>query len=239
MKNKWKDFWQKYRIVNVAHDGDLLYQCGLTVGGKPIGNELFASIISDISAGLELDRNDCVLDLCCGNGMITFELAKKVQSIIGIDFSREYISNANKYKKDENIEYILHDITKLNEIKDVLELKSINKVLLYGSLAYFTSKDFEVILDNLSRYSKHITTIFIGGILDRKKIWKFYDTPARKFDLLIKTVLRNDPGVGKWWAKSCIKKLSAKKGYSCCYLGQNPLLHTAHYRFDVVLTKEK
>ena len=239
MKQKWEDFWHKYRIVDIKSDNDLLYQCGMTVGGKPIGPDLFGYIIQDISTGLELTAHDRVLDLCCGNGMITYELGKKAHSITGIDFSPEYLNNANKHKKSPTIEYILHNVTKLSEIGELLREKRINKVLLYGSLAYVSKEGFEDILLDLHSLTQPFTKIYIGSILDKQKKWKFFNTLSRKFALLKLMLFNDDPGIGNWWSRDSIQRISREKGYSCRIRDQNPFLHTAHYRFDVVLTKEK
>jgi len=58
------------------------------------------------------NEDDCVLDLGCGNGALTFDLAKKARFVKGIDRSRENIEYCNKKYSKENIEYIVGDITK-------------------------------------------------------------------------------------------------------------------------------
>ena len=40
---KWRRFFQTYRIIEIKDDKDLLYQVGTTVGGKPI-SEITASV---------------------------------------------------------------------------------------------------------------------------------------------------------------------------------------------------
>ena len=65
--NKWKVFFQDYRMVDINDDNDLLYQVGLTVGGKPISEQQFQELIESVVVNLELRKGDCLVDLCCGN----------------------------------------------------------------------------------------------------------------------------------------------------------------------------
>ncbi|MBP1909345.1 methyltransferase domain-containing protein [Methanolobus bombayensis] len=64
---------------------------------------------------LGLNDNDNILDLGCGNGLLSAKLAEKVPhgKIIGVDSSSSMIEQAEKHKKN-NMEFLLCDITKLN-----------------------------------------------------------------------------------------------------------------------------
>ena len=110
----WKTFWELY--PRRAHDNDLLKQVGRTVHGKPISSLQFSTMLGDIFNLLELDRNDVVLDLCCGNGVITKEVAKKCKHVVGIDFSDYLIQQANKSNKLANVEYRNLDVRELGRI---------------------------------------------------------------------------------------------------------------------------
>ncbi len=54
-----------------------------------------------------IDRNDRVLDIGCGNGALTFDIAKKAEAVTGIDLEEHNIQYANKHYKRPNIEYVL------------------------------------------------------------------------------------------------------------------------------------
>lgn len=236
---KWKDFFQKYRIIAITNDEDLLYQVGKTVGGSPITNEQFRALTKSIQKALQLTDKDRMLDLCCGNGVMTYEFAKVVEEIIGVDISAPYIQNANKYKKAINISYHLADATDLEKLVNKLTTKAFNKVLLYESLAYFTPKDMKKILASLSRLAASDFKMMIGSILDQKKKWVFFNTLGRKITYIFQNkLLGRDKGLGRWWTEKEIKTIANKFGYNCLFIDQNPILHTAHYRFDCVLTKK-
>jgi len=238
MKNKWHDFFQKYRITETSTDEDLLFQVGTTVNGQTISKRQFEAIIDDISSHLQLQDNDQLLDLCCGNGIITYELSKKVKQVIGVDFSDPYIKVAQQLKNNHNTLYMLHDVTHLDQLK--IHIQKCNKVVNYASLAYLTPVQFKKILGDLSLMTSSDVKIFIGSILDKSKIWKFFNSPKRKITYLFKHVLlRKDPGLGRWWTKKEIEGIARQAGFECKFFTQRPLLHTAHYRMDVLITRNE
>ena len=231
----WKSFWQSYRMIDIRSDDDLLFQVALTVNGKAISKEIFDTIIQSIKKGLDLNSSDILLDLCCGNGIITYELSKLVSKVIGIDFSVPYIENARKFKSSDNITYILHDVTELGS----LELPKATKILLYGSLAYLNADQVDKIFQALNKIGNKWVIIYFGSILDKSNIWNFFNTTKRKIVyLLFYRMLGRDPGVGKWWSKSEISSLAMKHGFECNFIPQNLILHTAHYRFDVIISRK-
>lgn len=235
---KWIDFWQNYRNVPIKDDNDLLYQVAATVAGKPIGKDIFNYIVSDIGNNLKLNDSDNLLDLCCGNGVLTYEISKKVKSVTGIDSSKLYIENANTYKKTSSIDYVEMDILNIGTIDKIFSRK-FTKVLFQSAIQYIDKKEFEIILGNLYNLTTDDVIIFIGNVLDYSRRYKFYDTVGRKFQyLFLKQLFNKDLGLGNWWEKSTLLKICNNKGFDCIFLAQNPILNTAHYRFDCILTKK-
>jgi cyclopropane fatty-acyl-phospholipid synthase-like methyltransferase len=234
---KWANFFQSYRDIPIKDDNDLLYQVALTVGGKPISNKIFNCIIVDIENNLKLNHSDYLLDLCCGNGVITYEIGRKVYRIIGLDSSKLYIENAKAYKITSSIEYIEMDIINIDKISRIGAQK-FNKVLFYGSIAYFTKQELKIILGKLYNLTSDDVIVLIGSILDYSKRFKFYNTVSRKWHYLLYVIFNRDLGLGTWWRQSEILEISQENGFKCTFLQQNPSLSTAHYRFDCILTKE-
>lgn len=64
---------------------------------------------------IEMNINSIVLDLCCGTGDISYFLSKKkeVEKVIGVDFSKNMLKIANEKNKNDKIDYIFADCTKL------------------------------------------------------------------------------------------------------------------------------
>ncbi|MBU1147838.1 MAG: class I SAM-dependent methyltransferase [Candidatus Omnitrophica bacterium] len=57
-----------------------------------------------------IKEGDRVLDVGCGNGALSFDLAMKAAFVTAIDINREHIEHCLKKYKKENIKYILDDI---------------------------------------------------------------------------------------------------------------------------------
>ena len=234
----WKIIFNTYRVVPIENDSDLLYQVGTTVGGNPVSRAQFDAIVNSIKVGLRLEKDDSLLDLCCGNGIITFELAKRVKMVTGVDGSTPYIANARAFKNADNIRYVLGDVVNVETWKEELLGSRANKVLLYASLAYLAPVDFGRILSELKVITESDTVIMIGSILDAKRKLNFFNTFKRRMIYLFKyRLLGKDAGVGRWWTRHEIETIAKKNGYTCEFIHQNPVIHTAHYRFDVILTR--
>ena len=236
---EWRDFFQTYRLVDVSNDSDLLYQVGASVNGKPISTVQFTAMINDIETKLELKQDDVVIDLCCGNGVLTFEIAKHVQRVIGIDGSAAYIKNAQKFKNSRNIKYILSDITDFDNIKRQLDNTACTKVLFYASLAYFEPAQLIQILQFINCVSAAECSVLIGSILDKSSKFKYFNTIKRRFHYFVNyVILRKDLGLGRWWSKKELKRIACMCNYYIDFTNQDKLLHTAHYRYDILLKKK-
>jgi len=72
-------------------------------------------------------ENDTVLDIGCGNGALTYDIAMKAKKVVGIDLSERNISIAKNMFSRENIEYIHGDaLTDLpNETFDIIILSNV------------------------------------------------------------------------------------------------------------------
>lgn len=74
-----------------------------------------------------VDPQDAVLDLGCGNGFLTYDVAEKARSVTAIDLNRDNIGFARKNFNRDNIKYIWGDATKFNfgEGVDVIILSNV------------------------------------------------------------------------------------------------------------------
>lgn len=75
-----------------------------------------------------IDENESVIDVGCGNGALTNDIAKKTRAkVMGIDFSKENIRFAKEHYKRANLEFIEGDVLKIawNITADVVVLSNI------------------------------------------------------------------------------------------------------------------
>jgi len=74
-----------------------------------------------------VDKGDVVLDVGCGNGALSYDVAKKAKKVVGIDLNEKNISFAKERYSEENIEYICGDALKdlPNEKFDVIIMSNV------------------------------------------------------------------------------------------------------------------
>lgn len=228
----WKNFWQDYPVR--TEDLDLFQQVGKTINGVAIAPQQFAELLNDILKNLKLKETEYLLDLCCGNGLITKCLSQHVHKASGVDYSAPLIESANKNNAADNIEYLLSDIKNILYYENSFEHK-FDKVLCYEALAFFNEDELHKLLDDLKNLISPDATILIASVLDQSCKFNFYNTFTRKLMYLLNRIKGTDPGLGKWWNMNNIKKIAEASGYNCKIVNQNNILHTAHYRKDIVL----
>lgn len=231
----WKKFWQNYRLIDIRTENDLLFQVGKTVHGSVIPESQFEKDIEEIKENLNLNSSDVLLDLCCGNGVVSSRLSTDVKSVFGIDFSEAFIENAKKYSSTENITYLSIDVLDTNKLKEFLNINKINKVLMNDCLTYFNPKTLNEIIKTLAEFD---IEILMTSILDKERRNNFYNTFMRKWNYTIDVFFQNKKsGIGYWWKSSQIAEIGEKYGFKCRKFHHHSENHTAHYRFNMKMQR--
>lgn len=225
----WEKYWKIFPVD--IDEQDFLRQVGKTVNNIPISKEQFDEILKSIRINLDLNPDDDVLDLCCGNGFITKSISENAGRVTGIDFSSKLIEVAGKYNSSKNIEYIYGNIL---DVRHLVKDKKINKGYMYEALQHFDVKQFESLLQQLKGLMKGHFIFFFGSVPDMDRKWKFYNTIRRKLSYVWR-VINNNEAIGTWWDKGVIERVCAKNNLRVRFIEQNSKLHTAHYRFDMVI----
>lgn len=203
MSDQWKKFWEDYIGGEAANENDLYLQVGKTANRLPVSKEIFEGFVNDVVEKLELSSSDILLEMCCGNGLLTLPLSDIVKKIYAFDFTETLIDTAIKYKSKENIEYAVgnakEDFTKI--FKENLPV--IHKFLINDSTAYFSPKDIETVIERILKISNEFK-FYLTNVPNDENKWNFYDTPERKANYE-KAVKSGDiflSGMGRWWTKS-------------------------------------
>jgi SAM-dependent methyltransferase len=96
---------------------------------------------------LEISPDSYILDLCCGPGRHSLELARRGFKVLGVDRTLKYLEKARKQAKTEklNVEFLQEDMRKFYKPKtfDIV-------INLYTSFGYFENQeDDEKVLNNI------------------------------------------------------------------------------------------
>ncbi len=229
------DWYQHYKAhPKTFGEREFFKQVGKTFKGLDITKEQFQLILSAIYTNLRLERDDVLLDLCCGNGIITKELSKICGTIIGVDYSESLIEIAKKYNNLENITYLEMSAFDLDKYFINIE-KPFTKVLMYEALQHFQKKDVLRLIKSIEAISSVDIVIYFGSIPDLKRKWNFYNTPKRKFLYSLRRIYGKEL-IGTWWDSDYIRKICTQNGLVCNIISQHKDLYTSHYRFDAIIT---
>ena len=124
--------------------------------------ESTTSQVDFIEKALELSGGESILDLACGYGRHSLELARRGYKVTGVDITRDYIEDAEKNAAMENldIKFICSDIRDIN-------YKNCFDVVLNmadGAVGYFENDDeniktFKVISEALKPKGKSILAV--------------------------------------------------------------------------------
>jgi 2-polyprenyl-3-methyl-5-hydroxy-6-metoxy-1,4-benzoquinol methylase len=203
------------------------------IGGLGAHGEAQLDRIAEHIAGLlELGANDDLLDVCCGNGLLTSRLAKVCRHAVGADFSPVLIAKA---KEDfPSIEFKLVDAMSPDFMKD--QHQRFDKISLYFSFQYFERVDQgRQVIENLVRCCKPGGLILLGDIPDREKFFSYYDS-VKKLGRLILQMLRGKNDMGKFWSSEELNVICRDLGMKGEKLVEPASLPYAHYRMDYLIS---
>ncbi len=229
----WKSFWKNYRRVEFKTDKDLFYQVGKTINGEAISDELLNLMIDDIISRLDLQESDILLEMCCGNGLLTLPLSMRVKHIYALDFTDDLISIARQYRSSSNISYEVGDAR-----SDITSIFNINhvplKILMNDSLGYFTPEDLCNILKKLIMPGFRF---YITGIPSDELKWNFYNTSERvkRYNTLKNNGALHFDGIGRWWHLDELRDIAKKSDVDFSFWEQ--LETISKYRVNAMFSK--
>jgi len=230
--NKIKDYYQKTVSENDNNLNGFLKQVGKTFLGEPINEIIFHKIIESILENLNINADDEIIDLGCANGLITSNIANTAKHVYGYDLSSDLIQIAQKFHQKQNITYQTKNILNIDFNKS-----NIKKMYMYEVLQHFEYKMLRELLTKLVIELNNFS-FFIGSIPDQEKLFNFYNTKERK-QFLFRELLENKKShLGNWWYQEQLLLLCEELGLEATILEQDNLLHTAHYRFDILIEKK-
>lgn len=222
----WLRFWRDNADLK-----DEMQQVGRVQSGKAMPQELLIKIAGNIAFNLQITSNDKLLDVCCGNGALTYKIAVQCKSITGIDFCEKQIATAKLSFTSNNIKYVQADALNFN-----LNQK-FDKIYLYFSFQYFeTTGEGQRVIENCLRHLGKGGMLFIGDIPDAKKWLAYYNTPVKIARILYHKLVGRDI-MGKFWKEKELQKICKNLNVKGKLLKQESWQPYAYYRFDFLIKK--
>src|SRR6478752_7085441 len=109
--NYWINFWTNYSVSSKGRNEHA--RVLRTLNKQPVTSDQWQNSVDHIKASLNIDAEDNLLDLCCGNGLIAKELAPLCSEVTAVDISEELLNEINTVEYP-NIKTICGDIRQLN-----------------------------------------------------------------------------------------------------------------------------
>jgi SAM-dependent methyltransferase len=211
--------------------GDLLRQVRKTVGGQPVDDRQVEMIVESVLRYLDLDRDDVLLDLCCGNGFLTDRIFEHCVGGLGVDVGPYLIdvAKANFERRPDRI-YVVDDVEHF--VLSAEETSAFTKALCYGAFMYLSDEASLAVLGGIRDRFPNVTRVVLGNLPDRARLHDFFYAEAYQEGI------ENDheATTGRWRDESEIGAIAAAAGWRSEISRMSPPFFAAHYRYDVILT---
>lgn len=241
----WRGYWGDVPPLETAQLDDALKQVGKTQMGVPVGADQLDLILASIRSVLELQPTDHLVDLGCGNGLVTERVCAMVASVVGIDVSTQLIADANRFRATDSLKFEVGDFADpslLESWPGEREVGSTWKWYSYEVIQHLNPEELRGFLEVVAgrfrardQAEQTSLRLFLGSIPDQNHIRSFYNTPER-WALYESNLAKGVEQIGTWWQQEELEALANDVGFACEITAQDPALYTAHYRFNALLT---
>lgn len=228
-KEYWPEFWKKHGKASVNENQHL--QVLRTQNKMPIEEECWQRTLDFVLEQIDPQATDDILDLCCGNGLISSEISKKCRSVQSVDIAPELVEKID-IGEHPNITPIVGDIRTVE-----LPLNSFDKVVIYAAIQYLTLGETVAWFEKMIRIIRDGGILYIGDIPDRARLWSFFNSPERE-SIHFECVKNEEAIVGTWFEQDWLCKLACHAGFKHAEIVPQPdyMIYTG-YRYDMKVFK--
>jgi ubiquinone/menaquinone biosynthesis C-methylase UbiE len=225
----WRGYWNARPREHA--ETDFFRQVERTQAGEAASDEQLRLVLDAIADALALRHDDFLLDLCCGNGLVTKQFSVVCARVVGVDYSSALIDVALRHHSAPNAVYLRAAADEIGFAPWGNERPT--KILMCDSLQYFTDAGLRRLLAAIHRLTDGRSPILFTGVPDAGRINAFYNTEARRADYQ-RRVREGTEAIGTWWRRESLAEMLGEFGYEARILSQDPRRFTASYRFDVL-----
>jgi ubiquinone/menaquinone biosynthesis C-methylase UbiE len=224
----WKAYWNDSALVR---ETDACRQVGRTFHRRSYSSEQVKAIVDRAIEFLQPDAEKTLLDLACGNGMLTWRLAEHFRRVTAIDFSALLIDSARRQFHRDNIDYVVGDALDLGRLPDQYDC-----ILVHFAFQYFSPSQAERLFAGFDRVLKPGGSVLLADVADGDRIWNFY-RGVRGRGRFYYDLLRDKPIIGHWWKSADLAALARRHDLSTAISYQGTEMPNHYFRYDAVLRR--
>lgn len=225
MTDHWKSYWDRH-AAGVGSD-DPFRQVLRVVNRRPIGEEAFERMAKHVVDLLELESDHAVLDLCCGNGLLSSAIEPRCRRVVAVDFCERLL-------RDVGTRTTTKTLTVAADARTVeFPPGSFDRVLVAAAIQHFERKEVIRLFRRVAGLLRPGGILVVTDVPDSTRIWRFHDSLERE-DAYFDNEACGTPILGTWFERSWLEKLGRHAGFRrSSALDQPPDFVFAHYRFDL------
>jgi cyclopropane fatty-acyl-phospholipid synthase-like methyltransferase len=223
---EWETFWNESAQVK---DADFCRQVGRTFRNQPYSERELELTARRLLVLLRPGPGAALLDVACGNGLITSRLAPHFSTVTAIDYSAALIDTATRHFACANVRYRVGDGAAVP-----LEGRY-DRVLVSAALQFFDQKAAERLLRRLRAVVSADGRLVLGDVADGDGKWRFYRGLRGRWRYAWDE-LRNRPIIGHWWRPDDLARVAAAAGWTLTVHHQPSECPNHYFRYDSVLT---
>jgi 2-polyprenyl-3-methyl-5-hydroxy-6-metoxy-1,4-benzoquinol methylase len=224
----WKAFWNESPQLRSP---DFCRQVGRTLHNVPYSADDIDRVAARLLALLEPGAHHTLLDLACGNGLITSRLAPHFKTVMAIDCSDALIATAQEHFSRPNLRYRVGDILEVGAAPEPYD-----RGLLSAAFQYLEPAQGRQLLQQLNRLIRPEGRLVLSDVPDRDRLWNFYRGLSGRWRFAL-DVARDTPIIGCWWRPAALLTLTEQTGWTASIHYQPADLPNHYFRYDVVLRR--
>ncbi len=126
----------------------------------------------------EVNKNDRVLDLACGTGIMACEFAKVAKEVVGLDITQEMLQQAHKKQKEENLKNIHFEVGDV----EVLPYDDESFDIIFTRYSFHHFLDVKKVFDEMVRVCKKGGEVIVVDVALDEKFEKAFNEMERLRD---------------------------------------------------------
>lgn len=222
----WKAFWNESPQVA---DADFHRQVGRTFQQQPYSPVQMDHLVNRLLQYLDGTSDQRLLDVACGNGLLTSRLSSHYAAVVALDFSRPLIDVARTHFARANIVYMVGDATDLSAIRGPFD-----RALISAAFQHFDQTQARQVLTQLRALIADDGRLVVGDIADADRRNLFYRGMRGRWRDWADTIRRR-PIIGEWWSPQSFATLASREGWSVDVRYQDAHSPNHYFRYDAIL----